>query len=414
MSTTTGTPPVCGDGQREDPEECDDGNTADGDGCESDCTLAVDTQLWEVIEGGDAGIADRGQGIATDGAGNVYVIGFDVDTVGDSNIYVRKLDTDGNGVWSSTIDPSVGRDDRGHGIVVDGDGNLGVTGSMSTDEVETDIYVAKLDTDGVPLWSRSVNGSSPGVDGGNDVAVDSSGNFVFVGYVRVGDNDNDIWIQKTDTDGTELWTQTVAGDDMIDDRATGVAIDGDGNIYVSGFLSNVGFNKDVWVGKYDPDGNELWTTVFDSPLSGTEEAYDVALADDGSVAVAGTTPIQANNIDAWMGRFDGDTGDFLWQRDFGGPAIQGDAALGVAVDSQGNYIVVGYKGITAVDTDIWMRKYNAGGGVVWTQNIVGDGMERDEAVAVAVDGDDNILVTGEIRNEQNNDGDIWIAKFAPE
>ena len=79
MSTTTGTPPVCGDGQREDPEECDDGNTADGDGCESDCTLAVDTQVWEVIEGGDAGVADRGEGIATDGAGNVYVIGVETD-----------------------------------------------------------------------------------------------------------------------------------------------------------------------------------------------------------------------------------------------------------------------------------------------------------------------------------------------
>jgi uncharacterized delta-60 repeat protein len=413
MSSTTNSPPECGNGVTEPPEECDDGNDVSGDGCEPDCTLSTDTMLWELVVAGEAGVVDRGHGITTDAEGNIYVIGFIVDTVGDSNVWVRKLDPGGDGVWTSILDPSVGNDDRGYGIAIDGDGNLAITGSTAPDDIETDIYLAKLDTNGAPLWSRSVTGPQAGVDGGFDVAVDPEGNFVFVGYVRTGQNDNDIWIQKTDTDGNALWTQTAAGNDNLDDRAHGVAIDVDGNIYVTGFVSNVGFNKDVWLRKLDPDGDPLWTTVHDSINSGSEEAFDVALGPDGAVAVVGTTPITASNDDIWLGRFDADSGDLLWQRIYGGPAIAHDAGQGVGIDSESNYVVVGYKGQGSLDTDIWLRKWDQLGSIVWTQNVAGAGMHRDEGVAVAIDADDNIVVTGEIRNSPSTDGDLWIAKFAP-
>jgi hypothetical protein len=114
----------------------------------------------------------------------------------------------------------------------------------------------------------------------------------------------------------------------------------------------------------------------------------------------------------WLGRFDPE-GALVWMKDFGGPAVLNDAGLGVAADSQSAFVVVGYKTVTDVDRDIWLRKWDAGGNVVWTQNVAGTGADLDEARGAAVDGNDNIFVIGEIRNRMNNNGDIWVAKYGP-
>ena len=412
-TATTVPVPMCGNAEVEPPEECDDGNQEGGDGCEVDCTQTVDTSIWTDTVAGGAGIQERGQGIATDDMGNVYVIGYIIESVGNPDVWVRKYDPDGSETWTVTFDPSGGDDDRGYGIAVDSAGNIFICGDTTPTPGETDLWFAKLDPNGAELWSQSTSGPEPGADTALDIAVDSGGNAVVVGYQRVANNDNDIFVGKYDTDGTQLWTETIAGPAGLDDRAQGVAIDAEDNIVVAGFVSNEGFNRDVWVSELSPDGAERWTTIFDSLQSGSESGFDVAVAPDGSVGVAGTTPPVANNDDVWLGRFDGDDGTLIFQKKFGGPAIVDDAGLGLAVDSQSNFIVVGFKGLSTTDVDIWMRKWDDGGNVVWTQTVSGAGMDRDEAVAVAVDGDDNIVVTGELRPEANNNGDIWVGKFGP-
>jgi hypothetical protein len=49
--------------------------------------------------------------------------------------------------------------------------------------------------------------------------------------------------------------------------------------------------------------------------------------------------------------------------------------------------------------------------VVWTQNVAGSGMRQDQALGVTVDGNDDVVVTGEIRGAPDTNGDIWVAKF---
>ena len=409
---TTVPQPDCGNGTVEPPEECDDMNDVSGDGCEPDCTLSVDTQEWEDVVGGAAGIAEAALAIATDAMGNAYAAGYIQDAVGDANIWVRKYDSAGAEQFTVTFDPSGGFDDRAYGIAIDSAGNILVTGDAAVGAAESDIWVAKLDTAGAETWSVTVAGPDSGADVGNAIAVDSADNVIVGGYLRVANGDNDIWVGKYDAGGVEQWTEQVAGPDGLDDRAEGVAIDADDNIIVGGFISNEGFNRDIWLRRYLPAGTEDWTTIYDSVLSGSESGFAVQVAPDGSIGVAGTTPVVANNDDIWLGRFDSD-GELLWMKDFGGPAVKSDAGLGLAVDGESNFIVVGYKAISDTDTDIWIRKWDMGGNVVWTQNIIGMGLDRDQANAAAADGDGNIFVAGEIRNEMNNNGDIWVAKFGP-
>ncbi len=399
--------PECGDGMLEPPEECDDGNLDPGDGCEPDCTISVDTQQWSQTHAGDADVAETGHGVAFDAAGNVWAIGFEVDTVADGNIWVQSYAPDGTPGLELSLDPSAGGEDRGFGIDVDDDGNLYLAGRAATDA-----WFAKLAPDGAPLWSRVVTGSSEGSDQANAIAVGPDGSVLVGGFLREGNGDNDLWATLVSgVDGTELWTELVDGPDGLDDRAQGVAWSPDGLPVVAGYISNLDFNADIWVRSYETSGDERWTQVYDTTPPTTQRAMGLAIAPDGAVAIAGTTPSTVNDTDVFFAKFDGESGEIVQQKRFGSPAVLDDAGLALAADSEGAFIVVGFKAVTSTDTDIWMRKWDAGGNVIWTQNVAGAGLNDDTAHGVAVDDNDDIAVIGEIRSKANTNGDIWVAKY---
>ncbi len=399
--------PECGNNELEPPEECDDGNLDAGDGCEPDCTVSVDTQIWEQTHGGDAAVQDVGHDVVFDGAGNVWVIGFEVDTVGDGNVWVQSYAPDGTAGTEQVFDPSAGEEDRGFGIDVDDEGNLYLAGRAAADA-----WFAKIAPDGSELWSRTVTGTSEGSDQANDIAVGPDGSVLVGGFLREGNGDNDLWVTVVSgDDGSETWTDMVDGPDGLDDRATGVAWSPDGAPVVGGFISNMDFNADIWVRTYETDGSERWTQQYETNPPSTQQALGLAIAPDGAVGIAGTTPSTVNDTDVFFAKFDPKSGDLVQQKRFGSPAILDDAGLALAADSEGAFIVVGFKAVTSTDADIWMRKWDAIGNVVWTQNIAGAGLTDDAAHGVAVNGDDDFAVVGEIRPESNNNGDVWVAMF---
>ena len=148
---------------------------------------------------------DVGSGISVDSSGNVYTTGTFGDTVdfdpsaGTSNltsvggwdIFVSKLDSNGDFVWAKNTGGV--SDEYGNGIALDISGNIYTTGSYNgtvdfdpgagtfnlTSAGFTDIFVAKLDSGGDFIWAKSMGGVSDG--NGNDVALDSSGNVYTTG-----------------------------------------------------------------------------------------------------------------------------------------------------------------------------------------------------------------------------------------
>jgi len=401
----------CGNGIPESIEECDDGNAVDGDGCDSDCTLNLDTVQWQAIHAGDAMIAESGHGIAVDGAGNVVVAGFEVDAVSDPNLWLAKYDPAGQLQWEVSLDPSGGLDDRLYGVAIDPDDNILVTGDVDVMPSASDVWVAKLDPQGAELWSRTFDGPSMGDDGGRGVASDSLGNVAVTGFVRVDDGDVDIFVAKLDPAGNTLWSDVVPGPEVLDDRGQGVAIDADDAVIVAGYVSNGGFNRDVWLRRYDEDGDVVWTQTWDNGNNAEDAGFGVTVRPDGMIAVAGMTPVIATNQDVFLSLWDG-TGALVWIKQFGGQAYLDDQGLAVAADADSNLVVAGFRGATRTDGDIWLHKIDAAGNVAWAQVVKGDAGDRDQATAVATDAEGNIVVTGEIRST-GNDGDVWIAKLAP-
>ena len=166
-------------------------------------------------------------GVAVDGSGNVYTTGFfegtaDFDpenvTAGDtlvsaggSDIFVSKLDSAGNFVWAKQM--GGGDDDQGHGVAVDGSGNVYTTGHFrSTADFDPgtgvfdlmssrpeagpslDLFVSKLDSAGNFVWARQMGGT--GSDQGEDVAVDDRGNVYTTGVVDRFLGPFDIFVAK--------------------------------------------------------------------------------------------------------------------------------------------------------------------------------------------------------------------------
>jgi hypothetical protein len=279
------------------------------------------TVQWATSIGGTG--SDDGYGIATDSGGNVYVIGnYSSDSItiesitlysnsASNDAFVAKYDTSGTVQWAKSIGGT--NFDSGYGIATDSAGNVYVIGryvgsvtiGSTTLESEgaTDAFVAKYDTSGTVQWARSIGGSFS--DTGQAIATDSAGNVYVIGrYYGIAtiesitltsvSGSDDGFVAKYDTNGTVQWAGKIGG--TRSDSGYGIATDSDGNVYVTGryadsvtigstTLDSEGSN-DAFVAKYDTSGTVQWAKNIGG--TGSDTGYGIATDSDGNVYVTGT------------------------------------------------------------------------------------------------------------------------------
>ncbi|MDP6902744.1 MAG: SBBP repeat-containing protein, partial [Acidimicrobiales bacterium] len=149
----------------------------------------------------------------------------------------------------------------------------------------------------------SITFGGTGVDEGQSVAVDGSGNVYTTGYFQntvdfgagnvTSAGSFDVFVTKHNAAGAHQWTTTLGG--TTSDVGYGVAVDGSGNVHVSGYFSGtVNFgagnvtsagNYDVFVTKLNSSGAHQWTTTLGG--TGTDVGYGVAVDGSGNVYTAG-------------------------------------------------------------------------------------------------------------------------------
>jgi len=277
-------------------------------------------------------------------------------------------------------------------------------------------------------------------------AVTSRDDYVYVaGYTtgtlpgQVSAGGQDAFVRKYDAAGNLLWTRqfgTAGGA-----RADGITADATG-IYVTGDVvgslpgqASAG-DQDIFVRKYDFDGNELWTRQLGGP--DLDDAYNIAAGESG-VYVVGTTrdhlPGQTGqgpgNRDAFLLKYDSD-GDLLWTRQFGSEDSNWDYGRGVTVDGTGVYVAGCTFGtlpgqVSAGDMDVYVRKYDPDGNVVWTRQFGTSGYDAEDKQCICLDAT-GVYVTGWVGaalpgrvssggadvfvRKYNRDGDVlWTRQF---
>jgi len=260
--------------------------------------------------------------------------------------------------------------------------------STSTKDLSITIYNENsLDQ----LWTKTYNSS-----GGSALAVaaDESGNVYVAGITL--DSYVDYLTVKYDSSGNVLWAHTYGGG--YEDFASGLALDGSGNLYVTGYSHN-GTNYDVLTIKYDPAGNTLWSQIYDSGID--DYADGIAIDGSGFVYLTGSTFAGPRSNQNNMLTLKYDTGGtLLWNKSFG-RAQHGDQALDIAIDSSNNIYMTGVSWNRTNPGDFITVKADQDGNELWT--VIYDGGDEDYAKGVAVDASGNVYVTGSSFNGQDYD-----------
>ncbi len=346
---------------------------------------AQGNQLWVARYNGPGNVDDEAYAIAVDNLGNVYVTGLsglDYATV--------KYDANGNQLWVARYNGN--GLDFANAIAVDNSGNVYVTGL--SEGTSYDYATIKYDANGNELWVRRYNGPGSGLDRANAIAVDNSGNVYVTGTSEGSGSATDYATIKYDANGNELWVRRYNGPGNNHDYAHALALDGSGNLYVTGSSIGSGTNYDYATVKYDPDGNQLWVRRYNGPVNGIDIAYALVVDDLGDIYVTGTSVGSGTAGDYATVKYNTD-GDELWVARYNGPGNITDEAHAIALDNAGNVYVTGWSTGVNTSDDYATIKYDREGNQIGLARYNGPANGTDRAHAVGVDNLGNVYVTGE-------------------
>ena len=345
---------------------------------------------WSRYLGGTG--LDEGYAIALDSSGNAFVTGKTSSTdIGNNNYnggvsdaFVAKVNADGSLAWFQYLGGSGG--DEGYAIAVDSGGNAWVTGytassGWTSDGFDTsyngtyDAFVAQVGSnDGAVVWSSYLGGSRR--DEGHGIAIDDYGNILLTGFTTsddfAGGVNNyhgtvayyDAFVAKIDADSRTLfWSSYLGG--TGDDFGLGIALDGDGNAFVTGKSNSTNWENIVSDADYGGSGdgfvakvNTYGTLLWSRPLGGSNYDYASAIAVDG-------------NGDAW---------------------VTGYTASYPVYPPTSNWMEGGFDIIPNGGSDAFVAKLNTDGGLAWSSYLGGNVYEG--GTGIAIDGGGNAWVTG--------------------
>jgi hypothetical protein len=288
--------------------------------------------------------------------------------------------------------------DSASGMAVDIAGNVYVTGSTPGSGGASDYATVKYDAGGNVLWAVRYNGPGDFNDNAHAIAVDAEGNVYVTGESTGSDGNYDYATIKYDTDGNTLWVKRNNGPANGWDYAVAIAVDSSSNVYVTGYQAGADgtSDSDYATIKYDTAGNALWVATYNGPASGSDNATAIVLDADGHVYVTG----ESDGSDYATIKYDAG-GNALWVARY---SFSRDYPAALAVDAAGNVYVTGSAcfshGLPAPDlvTCVYATvKYDEGGNQLWSATYHGIGdlfAPLNHAVALAVDAAGNVYVTG--------------------
>jgi hypothetical protein len=342
-------------------------------------------QEWVARYSGPGG-GGEGYAIAVDAAGNVYVTGAVAMCLNPAYGTI-KYDSAGNQQWVANYGNGIAT-----AIAVDGSGNVYVSGASGG------VYATiKYNPVGEQQWvALGPSNGTPNVH--QSIAIDGFGNV----YVTGMTGDLDYGTVKYNSAGQQQWLATYNGPMNGWDEATGIAVDGAGNVYVTGQSEGLGSGRDYATIKYNPSGQEQWVARYNGPGNSWDGAEAIALDGSGNVYVTGES-VGSNIFDYATIKYNS-SGQQQWVARYDGPGNSvDDIPRAIALDASNNVYVTGTS-----DGDYATIKYNGVGQEEWVARYAGIKEGSNDAYAIAVDSSGNVYVTG---NSGTNNIDYATIKY---
>ncbi|NQU28836.1 MAG: T9SS type A sorting domain-containing protein, partial [Candidatus Marinimicrobia bacterium] len=359
--------------------------------------------IWETTFGDTAGDYGLAADACVDGGFIIAGLTHSYGAVGGDALLI-KTDSMGNEEWLTTL----GGDSSDYCFSVKQTNDQGfiLTGStISTGAGGGDVWLIKTDPNGSEEWSKTFGGT--GYERGYSVALTHDGGFIISGITdSFGSGDTDLWLIKTDSYGNEEWNRTFGQDASADVGYCVQPYYADGYVVVghSDTLGNGG--GDLWLIKTDNDGNEVWSRTF----GGTDydDGYSVKVTSDSGFVMAGRTYISDGNSDAWIIKADSE-GNEEWINYYGGDEY--DRAYSIIETQDDGYLFTGYSSSYGDgDSDAWLVKTDSQGNEELNQTYGGSGSDNGRSVLQTSMGD--YVVAGYSTSFGNGSADFYLLKVS--
>jgi S1-C subfamily serine protease len=353
---------------------------------------------WSKTFGGERSEAGKFIQQTTDGG---YIIAGWTGSFGDGlgDVYLIKTDSSGSEVWSKTFGGT--GSDIGYSVQQTSDAGYIITGSTeSFGGNSKDVYLIKTDSSGSEVWSKTFGGT--GFDVCYSVQQTIDGGYIIGGYTSsFGAGLFDFYLLKTDSSGSIVWNQTFGGENY--DVGRSVQQTTDGGYIMTGYTSSFGDGEDVYLVKTDDSGNMVWSKTFGGAASDT--GYSVQQTIDGGYIIAGRTlSFNAGNGDVYLIKTD-DSGNMVWSQTFGDTNDDYGSSVQQTID--GGYIIAGYTySFTTEDGDVYLIKTDASGNMVWSQTFGGENYDASNSVQQTTDG--GYIIVGDITSLGDEFGDVYL------
>ena len=363
---------------------------------------------WEREIGGTGW--DVGYDLVEAWDGGLVITGYSTSTpsyAGSADVWLLKTDTEGNVVWERRFadhDGNPALAEYGHaiartpdeGYIVAGVKGLGMAGSDYSD-----LWLIKTDGSGTPSWRREYGGDFN--DEGLSVAPvpAPAGGYIVGGMTSAGGLDRDFWLIRTDAAGVMEWEQIY--DEPLPDVCNAVAPTRDSGFIATGNYTSTGDGPLPLI-KTDSDGTQIWSQEWTNSFPDDIFGYWTAQTDDDGYVVAGTYERQMSLVKTDA------SGTKLWERFFDGG---GSEAYGfnAAVTSDGGFIIVGSRPVSGVNDDVYIVKTDAEGNLLWDLTV-GTTTTYDTGHAVLpLAGGGYVILASRTPMSSGGKSDVWLFRI---
>lgn len=350
---------------------------------------------------------DRGDCVQQTVDGGYIITGYTHSFgAGNNDVWLIKTDSNGTEEWSKTFG-GLSYDTSRSVQQTSDEGYIIVGGTLSYAVGSGDVWLIKTDANGTEEWNKTFGGT--GLDSGEAVQQTTDGGYIIIGRTEsYGDGMSDVWLIKTDYNGAEDWNNTFGGT-HYDYGWSGKQTKDEGYIIVGRTESYGAGHGDFWIIKTDGQGFKIWDETFGT--FAYESAQSVQQTKDGGYIIAGfTNSYGAGWYDIWLIKMDA-FGSKEWDQTFGG--LGGDTCGSVWETTDGGFIITGGTySYGAGNSDLWLIRTDINGTERWNKTFGGENYDFGESVQQTTD--KGYIITGRTVSFGSGDNDLWLIRVEPE
>lgn len=249
-------------------------------------------------------------------------------------------------------------------------------------------------------WVQRYNGTASSYDLASRMLIDKDNNVLVFGSSNETGSVLDFLITKYSPEGNIIWTTLYNGSGNSSDQINSACIDSSGNCYVTGYTTDSAQETNFTTAKFDSSGNLIWVNVFFKTGYTNGYGNDILLDNSGNIVVCGT--IKSSN-----GSFDIETikyssvGAEIWSQTFNGEGNGNDIPVKIKRDNSDNIIIGGTTKSLSANNDIIIIKYDSSSSLIWRKTFNGTANLDDGMSSMVLDTENNIYFCGSKYNTQS-------------